>query len=71
MTPIDQAITFLEVAKERGELTDFQITRLRRIYDKPKCPACWDRGGWYSPDNGQWVSCSCPKAYPSKEKANG
>ncbi len=21
------------------------------------CPGCHGRGGWYSPDNGQWVTC--------------
>ncbi len=26
---------------------------------KPACLGCNGRGGWYSPDNGQWVSCNC------------
>lgn len=23
------------------------------------CAGCHDRGGWYSDDNGQWVTCLC------------
>ncbi|RJQ25755.1 hypothetical protein C4577_05155 [Candidatus Parcubacteria bacterium] len=27
--------------------------------NKPECSGCNDQLGWYSPDNGQWVSCKC------------
>ena len=36
-----------------------------------KCRGCNGEKGWYSPDNGQWVQCSCDSALstpaPAKE----
>jgi hypothetical protein len=33
------------------------------------CSACGGRLGWYSPDNGQWVSCiTCPEGKKKVEE---
>lgn len=45
----------------RREVESQPCTRCR------KCVGCGGRGGWYSPDNGQWVTCLECKTQPKDE----
>jgi len=47
---------------ENDTIVRFEGVCYLAMKDKP-CHGCCGRGGWYSPDNGQWVSClECKKS---------